>query len=173
VRVVPDEVVLTVGVETRDEKLGTAKNDNDKRVQRVLDLAGDYGIKAKHIQTRYISVEPRYDEDYFGNVLTHYVVRKTIVITLKDISKFEDLLTDLLEAEVNYMHGIQFRTSELRKHRDQARALAIEAARGKAVALAGELGQEVGRLWAINEDQSYWWSGYDSWWGPRWGSAMA
>jgi len=173
VRVVPDEVVLTVGVETRDEKLSTAKSDNDKRIRKVLDLTEDYGIEAKHVQTSYISVEPRYDDDYYGSeVLKDYWVRKTIVITLKDISKFEDLLTDLLEAEVNYVHGIQFRTSELRKHRDRARALAITAAQEKAVAMAGELGQEVGRPRAINEYQSGWWSGYGSWWGSGWGSAM-
>lgn len=173
VRVVPDEVVLTVGVETRDENLSKAKSDNDERVRKVLDLADDYGIESKHIQTSYISIEPRYDDDYFGSeVLKDYWVRKTVVITLKDISKFEDLLTGLLEAEVNYVHGIQFRTSELRKHRDRARALAIKAAQEKAVDMAGELGQDVGRPWAINEYQSGWWSGYGSWWGSGWGGSM-
>ncbi len=46
------------------------------------------------------------------------------MVTLKDITQFDDLLTELVAANVNYIHGIQFRTTELRQYRDQARALA-------------------------------------------------
>ena len=90
-----------------------------------------------------------------------------------DISQFEALLTKALEAEVNYVHGIQFRTTELRKHRDEARAMAIRAAREKAVALARELGQGVGAPHSIRENASGWWSGYNAWWGGRWNAPMA
>jgi uncharacterized protein YggE len=91
----------------------------------------------------------------------------------KDISRFEDLLTKALEAEVNYVHGIQFRTTELRKHRDEARSLAIKAAKEKAVSLAKELEQSIGAPHSIHENASGWWSGYNAWWGGRWGPAMA
>ena len=64
------------------------------------------------------------------------------------------------------------RTTELRKYRDQARALAIQAAKEKAVALAGELDQQVGAPTHIQEVHSSWYSGYSSWWGSRLGNAM-
>ncbi len=168
VRVVPDEVILTLGVETWDKELRIAKRQNDERVKAVLALARLAGIESRHIQTDLISLEPRYQDGYERENLIGYFVRKTIVITLKDISQFEDLLTGLLEADVNYIHGIQFRTTELRQHRDQARALAIKAAREKAEALAGELEEQVGKPRTIREDQAGWWSGYGAWWGSRW-----
>ena len=174
VRVVPDEVLLTLGVETWDEELGTAKLQNDRRVKAVLDIARGYGIESRHIQTDLISVEPRYHDNYEKEKLIGYFVRKTIVITMKDITKFEDLLTSMLETDVNYVHGIQFRTTELRKHRDQARALAIKAAQEKAEALSGELGQTIGRPTSIREDHAGWYSWYGSWWGyHRGGGYMA
>jgi uncharacterized protein len=74
---------------------------------------------------------------------------------------------------VNYVHGVEFRTTELRQHRDEARALAINAAREKAVALAGQLDQEVGEPLSIQEEQVGWWSSYNAWWGGRWGSGMS
>jgi hypothetical protein len=84
---------------------------------------------------------------------------------MKTILYFLMLYARVLEAGVNYVHGVEFRTSELRKYRDQARALAIQAAQQKAVALAGELSQEVGEPLLIQENADYWWSGYSSWWG--------
>ena len=170
VRVVPDEVVITLGVETDDMEIDVAKAKNDERVQRVLALTEDYEIKPQHVQTEYIDIEPRYDYD---EVFLGYFVRKTILVTLKDISTFEDFLTDSLKAGVNYVHGIEFRTTELRKYRDQARDLAIQAAREKAEALAGALDQSVGLPRTITENRNWWWSSYGSWWGSRRGGSMA
>ncbi|MBN1137352.1 MAG: SIMPL domain-containing protein [Anaerolineae bacterium] len=173
VRVVPDEVILALGVETWDKNLNVAKSRNDEIVKRVIALAGQYGIEPEHVQTDYLGVEPRYRDGYYEERdFVGYFVHKTIVITLRDLSRFEDLLTASLQAGVNYVHGINFRTTELRQHRDQARALAIKAAKEKAVALAGELGQQVGDPLTIQEEQGGWWSSYGAWWGSRWGGAM-
>jgi len=173
VRVIPDEVILTLGVETWDTDMDTAKEQNDEIVQRALAVANDYGIDSKHIQTDYISIEPRYDDYYDRKEFIGYFVRKTIAITLRDISKFEDLLSDLLKAGVNYVHGIEFRTTELRKYRDEARALAIKAAQEKADALAGELGQKVGEPLTIHEDRTGWWGWYNAWWSSSRGGGMS
>lgn len=173
VRVAPDDVVLTLGVETWSPDLTKAKKENDERMQKLLKLAPTFKIEDKHVQTDYISIEPRYDDQWEHRDFVGYFVRKNIVFTLRDPSKFEDLLSSALEAGANYVHGVQFRTTELRKYRDEARALAIKAAKEKADALAGELGQRVGKPHMIREDQVGWWSWYNSWWGNRWGGGMA
>jgi len=165
VLVIPDEVVLTLGVETSNRQLSLAKQENDEIVAKVLATAQARGVAAKYLQTDHISIEPRYRDSYEQRDFIGYFVRKTVVITLKDISAFDAVLTDALEAGATYVHGIQFRTTELRKHRDEARTLAIRAAHEKAVALAQELGQEVGLPHDIREDQSQWWSWYNTWWG--------
>jgi hypothetical protein len=172
VKVVPDEVILTLGVETWDKDLNTAKNTNDQRVQNIIRTIEKFNIERKYVQTDYISIEPRYEDQWAHSNFIGYFVRKTIVITLKDISKFESLLSGALAADANYVLGIEFRTTELRTYRDQARKLAIKAARDKALSLAKELGQSVGRPHAITEDQSWWWSSYNNSWGARWGGAM-
>ncbi len=172
VRVVPDEVILTLGVETSNMDLEEAKAENDQRVAAVLDLTERYGIEPKLVQIDHISIEPRYRDSYEKQSFLGYFVRKTVVVTLRDISQFEALLSDVLASGANYVHGIQFRTTELRKHRDEARALAITAAREKAEALAGDLGQEIGEPLKITEGQASWWSGYGSWWGSAYASGM-
>ncbi len=170
VRVAPDEVLLTLGVESFELELEEAKSDNDTKVSAVIEAAKRAGVSPEHIKTDFLVIEPRYEDHWKKRTFLGYVVRKSIVLTSRDVHAFEDLLSNALNAGANYVHGIDFRTTELRKHRDQARDLAIVAAREKAEALAGRLGQTIGRPITIQEGHTGWWSTYGSWWGSR-GSA--
>jgi uncharacterized protein YggE len=172
VKVAPDEVVVTFGVQSEDSQLAVAKSHNDDIVRRVLERLQGFGIAADHIQTEYIGISPTYDYSSNGpQRLTGYSVQKTIVVTLSDLVKFEDLLSGVLEAGANYVHSVEFQTTELRKYRDQARALAIQAAQEKATALAGELDQGLGEPVTITEEQNSWQSWYGYGWGSRWGES--
>ncbi|MEJ2212444.1 MAG: SIMPL domain-containing protein, partial [Anaerolineae bacterium] len=123
--------------------------------------------------TDYVSIDPRYKDGYYEERdFVGYFVRKNVVVTLRDLAEFEPLLSDALEAGVNYVHGVAFRTTELRQHRDEARALAIQAAQEKAMALAGALDQDVSQPLTIQEEQAGWWSSYNAWWGSSWGAGM-
>ncbi|MBT8479790.1 MAG: SIMPL domain-containing protein, partial [Gemmatimonadetes bacterium] len=163
VRVVPDEVVLTLGVETDDLDLAAAKAQNDERMSRVIAAGRDAGLPDNLIRTDYLGIEPRYDYDGRERIFLGYWVQKSVSLTLRDIDAFEDLLSAVLEAGANYVHGIQFRTTELRLHRDRARSLALEAAREKAEMMAAELGHTLAGTVLIREDRSGWWSSYGGW----------
>ncbi len=164
-KVAPDEVVLTLGVETRHKELPEVKRLNDLRMKEVLAAALASGIASKDIRTDYLNLAPDYEFTGHRRTFVEYIQRTTIVVTLRDVAKFETLLTAMLQAGVEYIHGIDFRTSELRKYRDEARALAMKAAKEKAIALAGALGQKVGKPRSIQEGSGGWWSSYGGWWG--------
>lgn len=172
VRVVPDEVVLSLGVETFNAALRTAKSLNDDRIQKTMAAARNLAVQASQMQTDYVGIEPKYEQGDIARTLQGYVVRRTVVIRLKEISKFEDLLTAALEAGVTHVHGIEFRTTDLRKHRDQARVMAIKAAQEKADLLARESGRKVGMARSIGEASYGYHASYGSWWGARY-SAMS
>jgi uncharacterized protein YggE len=163
VMVVPDEVILTLGVESWNVKLISAKSNNDQIVQNVIGVTKQFNIPAQYVQTDYLNIQPSFD-NYEQHALTGYYVRRNVVITLKDLTQFEDLLSATLEAGANYVHGIDFRTSELRKYRDQARDLALQAAKEKAQAMAAKLGQTIGDPLTVEETNIYWYSPYSSYW---------
>lgn len=165
VRVVPDEVPITLGVETHDKVLQRAKAANDEIVRSIIAVAQEHGIETRDIKSDYLSIEPRYSDYYEARDFIGYFVRATVVVTLKDVTAFDDVLSSLLEAGATHVHGIDFRTTQLRQHRDEARSLAIQAASEKAQAMAAELGQSVGRPTSVVEQQTGWWSWYSSWWG--------
>ncbi len=156
VKVVPDEVVINMAVETNNTDLDKAREENDKKVSSILAMVKKLGVEEKFIQTDYLSEEPRYDYTVQYNnererKFLGYYMTKNISVTLRDVSKFEKLIADALKLGTNYVRGMNFQTTELRKHRDQARLMAVRAAKEKATALASELGQKVGKPIYINE----------------------
>ena len=174
VKVAPDEIYVRVGVETRHESLDDAKRENDERVSKALAFLKASDVKGKDVQTDFISVEPSYDYSSSRTKPVTYIVRKSIEVRLTKIDSFESVLTGLLTHGVNAVHGIEFRTSQLRKHRDVARAMAIRAAKEKADALASELGVKRGKVYTINaSDLGGWWSPSGSYWGGRYGGGVA
>jgi uncharacterized protein len=166
-KVVPDEVILTLGVETRHKDLAEVKRMNDQRMKEVLAAVLASGVASKDVRTDYLNLTPEYDYSSTTRRRTflEYAQRTTVLVTLRDVSKFETLLTAVLRSGVEYIHGVDFRTSELRKYRDEARSLAMKAAKEKAVALAGALGQKVGKPKSIQEGQGGYGSSYGGWWG--------
>lgn len=81
-----------------------------------------------------------------------YTARRGLSVTIADLNSFETIYQGLIERGVNDVGGIQFRTTELRKHRDLARQKAIRAAMEKAAAMAGELGAAVAGVQTVTEE---------------------
>ena len=152
VRVIPDETVLTLGVETMNRDLALAKRQNDERIKKIFALAKKYNVAPGNFWQDRVSVEPRYKGGDAREELIGYRVSKTIVFIVRDVSRLDDLLNSALDAGVNYIYGVQFRTTKLRDYRDEARALALKAAKEKAKDMAKELGQKVGRPYTIVEE---------------------
>ncbi len=170
VKVVPDEIRLSVGAETRDQNLDEARKQNDERIASALAFLKGAGVKDKDVQTDFISVLPDYDYNSSRVKPVAYIVRKSIEIRVTAITNFEGIVTGLLTNGVNCVQGIDFRTSQLRKYRDQARDLAVKAAREKAEAMASALSVKCGKVSSITvNDWSGGWGGYQNRWGAQWG----
>jgi uncharacterized protein YggE len=173
VKVVPDEVVITIGNETANKNVKEAISKNDEQIKKLMDTIKKAGVEQKYIQTSTVSVRPEYREDhiFYGkanaqaqappqqiqettaeNRIKYFIAQKTIVITLKDTKKVEELLSNIYETGVTNVQGVDFRTTELRKHRDRARDMAMKAAKEKAEAMAGAIGQKIGKALFINEN---------------------
>jgi uncharacterized protein len=155
VLVVPDEAVFTMSAVTVDKDLPNAKARNDEVVRRILALARKYDVPANLVQTGHISLDERYSDEELTRkprVFVGYEVTKRIAIVLRDVSKAEDLLSDIFKSGITRISNVEFRTTQSRKYRDQARAMAIRSAQEKARALALEIGQSIGKAFTITEE---------------------
>jgi uncharacterized protein YggE len=166
IKVVPNQAILALGVETRDRSLSAARTRNDNAVRSVMAAIHSFQIDPTDVQTDFIHVTIHYNSSA-ETVVDHYVVEKSIALTLKDVSKFEAILSAVLEAGANHVDGVEFMTTELRKYRDEARALAAKAAIEKANDLAAAAGLKVvGKPTSVST-YSY---GGGSWYGRHYSS---
>ena len=178
IRVVPDEAVLTFSVESREEKLDDAVKDNDEKIKAVTDFLSQSKIEPVNIRTQVINIQPIFeqqDDQWKGQIAPMpmpptnsaptdkkqkikpigYTARRGLSITITDLKSFETIYRGLIERGVNDVGGVEFRTTELRKYRDQARLSAVRAAREKATAMAGELGATLSSVQSIAEESGY------------------
>ncbi|MEX0643092.1 MAG: SIMPL domain-containing protein [Pirellulales bacterium] len=177
IRVVPDQVVISAGVESRAKTVAATAKDNDGKVHAIVEFLRRSGIEDKHIHTEYISIEPimregrwekggneqvkaqsSQNDDLFGSDEEPrserpigYLASRQFAITITDLKSFETVYKGLIELGINRVRGIEFRTSDLRKHRDKARLEAVRAAREKAQAMSGELGATLASIKTIHE----------------------
>lgn len=165
VKVQPDKIIITFGIETWDIDIMVAKQKNNKIMKDAIALIKESGIEDKNIQTDYLSIEPRYDNSYEKKNFIGYFVRNTFVVTVTEPDNVEEIVTGVLQSGVNYIHNINFQTTEFKKYREQAREQALLAAKEKAEKMAATLNMKVGDPVQINEGYGgyNWWSSWSGW----------
>lgn len=159
VNVTPDRVLIQLGVKTTGTTPREVEAANSATINRVIRALKSLGIKDKDIVTDWYVVKPVY---YSNNSLKikGYRINNVIAVTLRDISKINDVITASLEVGANEVINVEFYLSNLRKYRDQARELAMIAAKEKAQDLAAAAGTKTGCVMSINENS---WSNYNGW----------
>ncbi|MCW5960868.1 MAG: SIMPL domain-containing protein [Pyrinomonadaceae bacterium] len=180
VEIAPDEVIFSLDVTNTESELQKAKSANDAVVAKILALTKRFSISAQDVKTDYISVEKKfefirekdvkiYDED--GDEVGRkefkgYEVSKTVIVRLRDLTRFEDFFSEVVNAGVSEINSVKFQTSKLREMKDRARGLAMKAAYEKASAMAGAIGQTIGKAVSVvevdNSNRGYSLSGLNS-----------
>jgi len=153
--VVPDEVVLSLGVQTFNASLPKASEENGSKTKELLALGKQYGIDGVDIQTSSITVTDMHKHNDAAAKVLGYSVYRTVTLDIKDLTKMEGLLADVVKNGATSINDMEFKTTQLRKYRDQARADAAKAAMEKATALAQALGASIGKVQTIKEAPVY------------------
>jgi uncharacterized protein len=163
VKVIPDLVTIQLGVTSNAATPQGVYDQNTAAMKKAVAAIRALGVAEKDISTDYYIIHPVY-QDYNDLEIKGYRINNTIIVNLKDVSKVSQVLTAALSAGANEVVDVQFKTSQLRQYRDQARELAMKAAQEKAHDLASAANAQPGCVLNIEENS---WSYYGSPWGGR------
>lgn len=151
VNAIPDEVTIKVQVENEGLNPKELKQANDRIVNEVLNFIRSQKIDDKNVLTQYIRLTKNYD---YQTKKYKFVANQSISILLKDLDKYEALMSGLLESGINRISGVYFSSSNKETLKAQARKKAIQNAKIKAEEYAGVLGQSIGKAIKISEYQA-------------------
>jgi len=148
VKVVSDQVLIKSRIEHQGSNAQEVKKLNDAVVDRVIKYLRSQGIPEKNIRTDYINLNKNYNYD---NKTYTYVANQSISIKLDDLKNYEKIMSGLLQEGLNRIDGIEFKSSEIDKHKTEARRLAVLNAKEKATEYSAPLDQTIGKAISISE----------------------
>ena len=155
VEVAVDNVSLNLNINSRDKDIKKAKAENEKKYQTVLEIiTKKHGLSKDSIKSNFVSANPSYVPCYptperpalkcDQTKIDFYDVNRSLEVKLEDLTKYDALITDLTANATSVYTG-QYGVTEMGKHKDEARNLAIDAAKAKAQKIANRLGVKLGK----------------------------
>lgn len=156
VHAAPDLLRVAITLEKTGMDASAARADVEARAAKVLALARKLGLADKDIDAASVSVYPEYEWHAGPNgggkqVLTGQHVTRSIMLTLRDIVRYGELVDGLFAAGVTRLDSVNPDTSARAKLQQQALALAVGDAHAKAAALAAGATLSLGSVYSIAE----------------------
>ena len=153
VKITPDQVVINVGFQNTGKDAKEVKTLNDDVVDKVIKFLKKSNIPATDYKTNNVSLYKSYD---YEKKKYNFQASQSLSITLKDLSKYDDVMMGLNDAGVNSINGVEFKSSKMEDYERDARKKAILDAKQKAQDYVSVLGQKVGKALLITDNsQSY------------------
>jgi uncharacterized protein YggE len=148
-KVTPDEALITLSVENTGKDAVEVKKKNDAQIDLVIKVIKRFGIAPTDFQTQQVSLYKNYDD---ASKKHFYVAHQTLTVHLKNLSKYDALLLEVMDAGINSIQGVEFKASQLSVYESQVRKNAMVAAKQKAMDFVSELpGQKVGKALVVSE----------------------
>ena len=153
VKVAPDQASISISIETKGSKADDVKQQNDKKMDAILKFIKNSNIAKEDYQTQRVSLNPNYD---YEKKKYSYIAIQTLLILLKDLSKYDVLMEGLVDQGINRIDNVEFKSSKMKELQSDARKLAVKDAKAKAEDFVSVLGQKVGKALLISDNsQSY------------------
>lgn len=149
VKVTPDQAVINVGFQNTGKDSKEVKTLNDEVVDKVIKFLKKTGIPATDYKTTNVSLYKNYD---YEKKKYNFQASQSLTITLKDLSKYDEIMMGLNDAGVNSISGVEFKSSKIADYEKEARKKAILDAKQKAQDYVSVLGQKVGKALLITDN---------------------
>ena len=149
IMVMPDQATIIIGVENMGTDAAEVKKKNDATIDAVIKYLKSINLPASDYQTQRVYLHRNYD---YTKKKYSFVATQSIVINLKDLSKYDAMMMGLVDAGVNSIQGVEFKTSKLAQYESEARVKAIENAKKRAQDYAGALNQKLGKALLVTDN---------------------
>ena len=148
VRLPPDRVSFSVGVETVDANVSRAFRNNAQKVEAVLNALKGKGVQAKELQTSDLEVTSRNPD---GSLANGYRVSNRVTVSREDASGVGDLIQAAIAAGANDAGRLNFFVANPDAAQARGLELAFASAKAKAETMATLSRRSLGDVLCVAE----------------------
>ncbi len=158
VQATPDLATVTIGVMSQGTTAKDVKDQNNTKVNKVIEFIKQQGIDAKDIKTSQYNFYPQQDWSNGTARIIGYQGNQTVTVKVHDIDKGQTKLEAILDGSVNNganeIQNVSFSFNDPDNLKQQARKQAIANAKTKAQELASEAGLTLGKIVSVSESNT-------------------
>lgn len=161
VSVIPDIAKISFSIILENTSIEKLTNENNQKMQEVIDYLKSVNIKEKDIKTTNYSLYPVYEEKCFNDnsgfrrcnsVLVKYKLDQVIEVTIRDFAKIDAIVGKVAELGVNNISNLAFSVEDMEKVQNEAKIQAIKKIMERANDISKATNVKFGRIINIAEN---------------------
>ncbi len=153
-RTTPDILNLSLSIAETGFEVATARDSVEVRSRELLASLASLGIAGEDISSAQLQITPHYNWNNRAQIYAGTEVSRTIVVTLKDLSRYDQLIRSIIDAGVARIHSTTLSSSQEKTLREEALRGAIDDGRKKAQIMIAHLPERLGPVYAISSQPS-------------------
>ena len=147
----PDTATTSFGVVTQGATAQDAMAQNSTAMAKVIEALKRAGVAGKDLQTQYVSLDPRYDNQ--GREVLGYNATNSVAAVVRDLAQVGRVIDAGIAAGANNVSGPSLSREDRDKLYNEALEKAVADAKAKAEVLARAAGVSVGAVQSVSENQ--------------------
>lgn len=147
-----DQIILTLSVKSIEDILEDSKDKNSSIIDKLINKLNDFTINKNDIELTPISFGINYKRDAYTNIKDGYYTSQQIIFTLNDLSKYYDLIDQIINIENVSITKSYYNNSKYEEHNKNAYEHAVMTAKEKAEYLAKKAEVKLGKVLEIEDN---------------------
>ena len=148
----PDLAILRMGVMSTAKTAQLATEQNNASIREIFLVLESMGLKKSDFETERFQLVPQSQyRKGLPPLITGYRVSNSLILRIRDLGRVGEIMQASIEAGGNNFESLTYAVDDFSQYLEEARVLAVQDARKKAVELTRSLGVEVGKPLTIQE----------------------
>jgi uncharacterized protein YggE len=154
IRVTPDILTLSLSVSETGSEVAKARDSIEMRSKKLIASLETLGIAKEDISSAQLKITPHYNWNNSAQIYVGTEVSRTVEVTLRDLSLYDELIRAIINARVAQIHSSRLSSSNEKKIREDALRGAINNGIEKAKFMVVHLPEQIGPVYSIAPQSS-------------------
>ena len=154
IRTTPDILTLSLRISETGFEVAAARDNIEIRSKKLIQSLEALKIAKEDINSAQLQITPHYNWNNRAQIYAGTEVSRTVEVTLRDLSRYDDLIRSIIDAQVAQIHSTRLSSSQEKKLREDALRGAIGDGMEKAKIMVAHLPEQIGPVYSISPQSS-------------------